>query len=72
MPKPVLLSFILPVTLGSVSSVVVASLFDVSGNFRQRQSSFKRPRVEGSGDGGRDSVYDFNRDAATAYLPIIP
>jgi hypothetical protein len=69
MPKPVLLSFIPPVTIGGISSPVVANLFDASGNFRQRQGSFKRPRVEAGGDGPRDSAYDLSRDAAPAVLP---
>jgi hypothetical protein len=69
MPKPVLLSFIPPVTIGGVSSPVVANLFDASGNFRQRQGSFKRPRVEAGGDGARDMAYDLSRDAAPAVLP---
>jgi hypothetical protein len=69
MPKPVLLSHIPPVTIGGISSPVVANLFDASGNFRQRQGSFKRPRVEAGGDGPRDAVYDLSRDAAPAVLP---
>jgi hypothetical protein len=69
MPKPVLLSFVPPVTIGGISSPVVANLFDASGNFRQRQGSFKRPRVEAGGDGPRDSLYDLSRDAAPAVLP---
>jgi hypothetical protein len=69
MPKPVLLSFIPPVTIGGVSSPVVANLFDASGNFRQRQGSFKRPRVEAGGDGSRDMMYDLSRDAAPPVLP---
>ncbi len=69
MPKPVLLSFIPPVTIGGVSSPVVANLFDASGNFRQRQGSIKRPRVEAGGDGSRDMMYDLSRDAAPPRPP---
>jgi hypothetical protein len=72
MPKPVLLSFIPPVTIGGISSPVVSNLFDASGNFRQRQGSFKRPRVEGSGGGSRDMFYDLLRDASEATLPGQP
>jgi hypothetical protein len=72
MPKPVLLSFIPPVTIGGSPSPVVSNLFDASGNFRQRQGSFKRPRVEGGGGGSRDAMYDLSRDAVAATLPVQP
>ncbi len=51
---------------------MVSNLFDASGNFRQRQGSFKRPRVEGGGGGSRDAVYDLSRDAVAATLPVQP
>ncbi len=51
---------------------MVSNLFDASGNFRQRQGSFKRPRVEGGSGGSRNNVYDLSRDPGTTTLPVQP
>jgi hypothetical protein len=72
MPKPVLISTIPPVTIGGRHAPVVANLFDDSGNFRQRNGSFKRPRVEGGGNAARDGFYDLSRDAVAPTLPSAP
>jgi hypothetical protein len=72
MPKPMLISFILPVTIGRKPSPVVANLFDGSGNFRQRQGSVKRLRTEGGVGAATDSYYDLSRDATVAAPPSIP
>jgi hypothetical protein len=69
MPKPVLMSLIPPVTIGGRNTPVVANLFDESGTFRQRNGSFKRPRVEGAAAASRDGYYDLSRDAAVPSLP---
>jgi hypothetical protein len=69
MPKPILISAIPPVTIGGRNAPVVANLFDDSGNFRQRNGSFKRPRVEGGGDASRDGFYDLSRDAVATAFP---
>jgi hypothetical protein len=72
MPKPILISLIPPVTIGGRSQPVVANQFDDSGNFRQRNGSFKRPRVEGGGAALRDGYFDLARDAVAPSLPNIP
>jgi hypothetical protein len=61
-----------PVTLGGRNLPVVANLFDDTGNFRQRNGSFKRQRVEGGGAVSRDGYYDLSRDAAVAAPPSGP
>jgi hypothetical protein len=71
MPKPMLIPFIPPVTFGSSSTPVVANLFDTTGNFRQRNWSFKKRRFDG-GESDREEVYDLNRDATTAVPPTVP
>jgi hypothetical protein len=72
MPKPVLISLIPPVTIGGRNLPVVANLFDDSGNFRQRNGSFNRQRVEGGGAASRDGFYDLSRDATTPSFPCNP
>jgi hypothetical protein len=69
MPKPMLISLIPPVTFGGGHSSVVANSFDYSGNFRQRNGSFKRPRMEGGAGASGDSYYDLSRDATVAAPP---
>jgi hypothetical protein len=72
MPKPMLIPFIPPVTIGGKSSPVVANLFDGSGNFRQRQGSVKRMRTEGGAGGSSDNYYDLSKDSSVAMPPPIP
>jgi hypothetical protein len=72
MPKPILISLIPPVTIGGRNNPVVANQFDDSGNFRQRNGSFKRQRVEGGGAVARDGYFDLSRDTATPSPPNIP
>jgi hypothetical protein len=67
-----LIPFIPPVTIGGKSSVVVANLFDASGNFRLRNGSFKRPRVKRDGGDSRDSVYELSGDVSAASFPSAP
>ncbi len=69
MPKPVLISLIPPVTFGGGQSSVVANSFDYSGNFRQRNGSFKRPRVEGGAGASNDGYFDLSRDATVSAPP---
>jgi hypothetical protein len=71
MPKPMLIPFISPVTLGNSSTPVVANLFDSTGNFRQRNWSFKKRRFDG-GESDREEIYDLNRDSVTASAPPVP
>jgi hypothetical protein len=66
-----LISLIPPVTFGGRNAPVVANLFDDSGNFRQRNGSFKRPRVEG-GAAVWEGFYDISRDACAPSLPTAP
>jgi hypothetical protein len=72
MPKPVLLSLVPPVTIGGRNPPVVANLFDDSGNFRQRNGSFKRQRVEGGVAATGEGFYDLSREASFPSLPNIP
>jgi hypothetical protein len=72
MPKLILISLIPLVTIGGRSQPVVANHFDDSGNFGQRNGSFKRPRVEGGGAAARDGYFDLARDAVAPSLPNIP
>jgi hypothetical protein len=72
MPKPVLLSLVPPVTIGGRNPPVVANLFDDSGNFRQRNGSFKRQRVEGGAGASGEGFYDLSREASFPSLPNIP
>jgi hypothetical protein len=51
---------------------MVANLFDSSGNFRQRNGSFKQPRVEGGSDAARDGFYNLARDAVHRLPPPCP
>jgi hypothetical protein len=51
---------------------VVANTFDSSGNFRSRNGSFKRPRMEAGGDASRDGYFDLSRDVSAATLPNVP
>jgi hypothetical protein len=69
MPKPFLIPVIPPVTIGGSQFPVVANSFDPSGNFRQRNGSFKRPRMEDGGGAGGDGYYDLSRCAAAPTLP---
>jgi hypothetical protein len=69
MPKPVLISLIPPITIGNRNLPVVANLFDDSGNFRQRNRSFKRQRTEGGGADSRDRFFDLSRDVAAPSFP---
>jgi hypothetical protein len=69
MPKPVLMSLIPPVTFGGRNVPVVANLFDDTGNFRQRNGSFKRQRVDGGAAAAREGYYDISRDACAPSLP---
>jgi hypothetical protein len=72
MPKPVLLSLVPPVTIGGRNPPVVANLFDDSGNFRQRNGSFKRQRVEGGAAASGEGFYDLSREASFPSLPNVP
>jgi hypothetical protein len=72
MPKPMLIPFIPPVTIGGKSTPVVANLFDGSGNFCQRHGSFKRLRTDGSAGAASDSYYDLSRDVSVAAVPTAP
>jgi hypothetical protein len=72
MPKPVLLSLVPPVTIGGRNPPVVANLFDDSGNFRQRNGSFKRQRVEGGAAATGEGFYDLSREASFPSLPSVP
>jgi hypothetical protein len=72
MPKPVLLSLVPPVTIGGRNPPVVANLFDDSGNFRQRNGSFKRQRVEGGAAASGEGFYDISREASFPSLPNVP
>jgi hypothetical protein len=72
MPKPMLLSMIPPVTIWGRTPPVVANTFDSSGNFRSRNDSFKRPRMEARGDVSRDGYYNLSRDPVAACLPNVP
>jgi hypothetical protein len=69
MPKPMLIPFIPPVTLGNSSTPVVANLFDSTGNFRQRNWSFKKRRFDG-GESDREEIY--SKDPVTASAPPVP
>jgi hypothetical protein len=69
MPKPMLMSLIPPVTIGGRNPPVVANMFDDSGNFRQRNGSFKRPRVEGGAAAAGEGFYDLSRDASAPTIP---
>jgi hypothetical protein len=72
MPKPVLISFIPPVTIGGKNAPVVANMYDDSGNFRQRNGSFKRPRVDGGNTAARGGYFDLSRDAVAPSLHTAP
>jgi hypothetical protein len=71
MPKPVLLSLVPPVTIGGRNPPVVANLFDDSGNFRQRNGSFKRQRTEGGAGASGEGFFDISRDASHPSLPNV-
>jgi hypothetical protein len=66
-----LISMIPPVTMGGRNAPVVANLFDDSGNFRQCNGSFKRPRVEGGAGASREGYFDLSRDATATALPPV-
>jgi hypothetical protein len=72
MPKPMLISMIPPVTIGGRTPPVVANSFDSSGNFRSRNGSFKRPRMEAGDGGSRDGYFYLSREPSTACLPNVP
>jgi hypothetical protein len=72
MLKPVLLSLLPPVTIGGRNPPVVANLFDDSGNFRQRNGSFKQQRVEGGAAASGEGFYDLSREASFPSLPNVP
>jgi hypothetical protein len=72
MPKPVLISLIPPVTIRGKNALVVANMYDDSGNFRQRNGSFKRPRWRGGTRPARDGYFDLSRDAIAPSLPTAP
>jgi hypothetical protein len=72
MPKPMLMTLIPPVTIGGRNLPVVANMFDDSSNFRQRNGSFKRPRVEGGAAAAGEGFYDLSRDASAPSLPNAP
>jgi hypothetical protein len=72
MPKPMLMTLNPPVTIGGRNPPVVANMFDDSGNFRQRNGSFKRPKVEGGAAAAGEGFYDLSRDASAPSLPNAP
>jgi hypothetical protein len=67
-----LITMIPPVTIGGRNPPVVANMFDDTGNFRQRNGSFKRPRVEGGAAAAGEGFYDLSRDASAPSLPNAP
>jgi hypothetical protein len=66
-----LISLIPPVTIGGRNAPIVANLFDDSGNFRQRNGSFKRLKVGGAGTAAREGFYDLSRDAVAPTIPTV-